>query len=88
MNMVGRNPLRELEALTDPLNRFFVRPETRRSTGKEMMAVADWAASTNIGETEWEFHTKTEFPGLKNETVRVTLDKGKFILQSEQKEEW
>ena len=67
MNLVGWTPWHELEALTDPLNRFFVRPDTRRSNGKEMMPVADWAVSMNISETDGGSHIKTEFPGLKNE---------------------
>lgn len=87
MNLVGWNPLRELEKMTDPLNRVFARPVIRRSNGNEMMPVADWAVSLNISEAEGGFHIKTEFPGLKNERVRVTLDKGMFALQGEQKEE-
>ena len=67
MNLVRWNPWRELEEKTDPLNRFVVRPDTRRSNGKEMMPVADWAVSVDISETGGEFHIKTEFAGLKNE---------------------
>ena len=87
MNLVGRNRLRELEALTDPLNRFFARPDTRRSTGKEMRPVADWAVSVEINVTDGDFHIRTKCSGLKDEAVRVTLDKGRFTLQGEPKEE-
>ena len=83
--MVRWTPWGELEEMTDPLNRFVAHPETRRSNGKEVMPVGHWAVSGNIIETDGEFHIKTEFPGLKNETVRVTLDEGMFPLQGEQK---
>ena len=73
--------------MADPLNRFVARPDTRRSNGKEMMPVADWVVSVDISEADGEFHIKTEDPRLKNETVRVALDKGVFTLQGEQKEE-
>lgn len=72
MNLVRWNPLRESEKMTDPLNRFFARPDTRRSNGKEMMPVVDWAPFVDISETDGEFHIKTEFPRLKNEDERVT----------------
>jgi len=40
----------------------------------------------DISDTDGEFHIKTEDPRLKNETVRVALDKGVFTLQGEQNE--
>jgi HSP20 family molecular chaperone IbpA len=86
MNLVGWNPSRELEALTDPLNRVFARPVTRRSNGKEIMPVADWAVSVDISDTDGGFHIRAEFSGLKNEAGRVTMDKGRFTLQGEPNE--
>ena len=83
MNLMRWTPWRELEALTDPLNRFFACPDTRRSTGKEMMPVADWAVSVDINDTDGDFHIRTRFSRLKDEAVRVTLDKGRFTLQGE-----
>lgn len=61
------NPLRELEEMTDSLHRVNARPHPRRSNGKEMMPVADWRVSVDISESDWDFHIKTEFAGLKNE---------------------
>ena len=87
MNLVRWNPLRELEEMSDQLNRFFSRQDTRRSNGKEIMTVADWTPSVDITETEEEFHIKAELPEVKKEDVQVTLDNGVLTLQGERKEE-
>jgi HSP20 family protein len=87
MNLVRWNPSRELEEMTDSLLRFFARPHTWRSTGKEMMPVADWRVSVGISESDGDFHITTKFPGLKHEAMRGILDKGRFTLQGEPKEE-
>ncbi len=55
MNLLRWDPLRELEDMTDRLNRIFGRQETRRLNGKEMMTVADWIPAVDISETEREF---------------------------------
>jgi HSP20 family protein len=87
MNLVRWNPLRELEEMSDQLNRFFSRQDTQRSDSKEIMTVADWTPSVDISETEEEFHIKAELPEIKKEDVQVTLDNGVLILQGERKEQ-
>ena len=62
MNLVRWNPWGELEEMTDPLNHFSTRPDTRRSNGKEMMPVADWGVPMDISDADGEFHIKTEAP--------------------------
>ena len=73
MNLVNWNPLRELEEMSDRLNSFFGRQGTRRSNGREMMTVADWAPSVDISETDEAFHIEAELPEVKKDDVRVTL---------------
>ncbi|WHZ14540.1 MAG: Heat shock protein Hsp20 [Nitrospira sp.] len=87
MNLVRWNPLRELEELSDRLNSFFARQDSRRSNGREIMTLADWAPSVDISETDEEFHIEAELPEVKKEDVRVTLDNGVLTLQGERKEE-
>ena len=87
MNLVNWNPLRELEEMSDRLNSFFGRQGTRRSNGREMMTVADWAPSVDISETDEAFHIEAELPEVKKDDVRVTLENGVLTLQGERKEE-
>jgi HSP20 family protein len=60
---LGRwDPFREMEAISDRLNRLMAWPEAWRSNGKEMMAVVDWAPPGNVSETGEEFHVEAELP--------------------------
>lgn len=60
---LGRwDPFRELEAISEDLNRLMVWPEASRSNGKEMMAVADWASPGNISKTGGESQLEAELP--------------------------
>ncbi len=87
MNLIRWDPFRELEEISERLNRFFDRPDSRRRNGKEFLTVVDWSPAVDITETDGEFHLKAELPGVKKEDVRVTLEKGVLTLQGERKEE-
>ena len=52
MTLVRWDPFRELEEVSDRLNRMFARPAAARTNGKETMIVADWSPSVDISETE------------------------------------
>ncbi len=87
MALVRWDPFRELEEVSDRLNRMFARPATHSSNGKETMIVADWAPSVDISETESEYQIKAEIPDVKKEDVKVTLEDGVLTIQGERKHE-
>jgi HSP20 family protein len=80
------DPFRELEEMSDRLNRMFARPATR-TNGKETMIVADWTPTVDISETEAEYQIKAEIPDVKKEDVKVTLEDGVLTIQGERKQE-
>jgi len=80
------DPFRELEDMSDRLNRMFARPATR-TNGKETMIVADWTPSVDISETDGEYLIKAELPDVKREDVKVTLEDGVLTIQGERKQE-
>lgn len=87
MTLVRWDPFRELEEVSDRLNRMFARPSSPRTTGKETMIVADWTPSVDISETEGEYQIKAEIPDVKKEDVKVTLEDGVLTIQGERKHE-
>ncbi|HEX5544358.1 MAG TPA: Hsp20/alpha crystallin family protein [Nitrospira sp.] len=87
MALVRWDPFRELEEVSDRLNRMFARPAVSRTNGKETMIVADWAPSVDISETEGEYQIKAEIPDVKKEDVKVTLEDGVLTIQGERKHE-
>ena len=87
MALVRWDPFRELEEVSDRLNRMFERPATRTSNGKETMIVADWTPSVDISETAEEYQIKAEIPDVKKEDVKVTLEDGVLTIQGQRKQQ-
>ena len=87
MNPVKWNPSVELEEISNRLNRIFGRPPARAESGKETLAMADWAPCVDISETDAAYLVNAEIPGVKKEDVRVTIEDGMLTLQGERKME-
>ena len=87
MALVRWDPFRELEEVSDRLNRMFARPVASRTEAKETMIVADWTPSVDISETEQEYQIKAEIPDVKKEDVKVTVEDGVLTIQGERKHE-
>ena len=87
MNLVRWDPFRELEEVTEQLNRVFGRSLARRENGKERLTVADWIPIVDISETENAYVIKAELPDVKKEDVKVTVQEGVLTIQGERKQE-
>ena len=87
MNLVKWDPFRELEDVTNRLNLIFGQSLARSESGQNMLAVADWAPSVDISETDSEYLIKGEIPGVKKEDVKVTIQDGMLTIQGERKQE-
>ena len=87
MNLVRWDPFRELEDMSDRLNRMFGRPAARPESGKEAMTVADWVPAVDISETDVEYLIKAELPEVKKEDVKVTVQHGVLTIHGERKHE-
>ena len=87
MNLVRWDPFRELEEMSNRLNRLFERPTLRTGNGKEALTVADWVPSVDISETDTEYLIKAELPEVKKEDVKVTVQDGVLMIQGERQQE-
>ena len=86
MALVRWDPFRELEDMSDRLNRVFSRPALRTG-GKENLTVADWIPTVDISETDGEYLIKAELPEVKKEDVKVTVEDGVLTIQGERRQE-
>ena len=87
MNIVKWDPFKELEDVSNRLNRIFGRFPARAESGQEMLAVADWSPSADITETDAAYLIKAEIPGVQKEDVKVTVQDGMLTMQGERKME-
>lgn len=86
MSLVRWDPFRELEDMTNRLNRVFGR-EVTRAPGKEAMTLADWAPVVDIKETPEEYIIDAELPRVNKEDVKVNVKDGVLTLTGERKAE-
>ncbi|MBA2487507.1 MAG: Hsp20/alpha crystallin family protein [Nitrospira sp.] len=89
MAILKWDPFRELEEMSERLNRMVSRPGISPAVGqaKEVMTVADWTPTVDISETEAEYAIKAELPEVKKEDVKVTVEDGVLTIQGERKHE-
>ena len=94
MNLIRYEPkamnfplFREMEEMSDRLNRLFGTWTRPLGTKDEPLTVSDWTPSVDIQETENEYLVKAELPEIKREDVKVTVENGVLTLQGERKQE-
>ena len=80
------DPFRELEEMSDRLNRMVARPVTK-TNGKEALTVADWMPTVDISETAGEYVIQAELPEVKKDDVKVTLEEGVLTIQGQRRQE-
>lgn len=90
MSITRWDPFRELEEVSNQLNRLFGRSTLARPTaeaGKDAMTAVDWAPSVDVAETAEEFQVKAELPEVKKEDIKVAVENGLLRIEGERKQE-
>lgn len=88
MSIVRWDPFRELEDMSNRLNRVFGRGGLARATEDNGEFITfDWAPSVDIAETVEAFEIKAELPDVKKEDVKVTVEDGQLRISGERKQE-
>lgn len=81
------DPFRELEQVSDQLNRMFGRSTSVRSDAREMMTAADWIPPVDVLETDRDYVIKAELPEVKKDDVKVTVQDGVLTILGERRQE-
>lgn len=87
MSIVSWDPFRELEDMSNRLNRIFSRSLPAREVGKDALTVFDWAPSVDIAETAEEYQIKAELPEVKKEDIKVSVDNNMLRIEGERRQE-
>lgn len=87
MNLTKWDPFRELEDVTQRLNRIFGHSLVSKGQGSEAMKPAEWAPAVDVSETDEAFVIKAEIPEVKKEDVKVTMQDGALTIQGERRQE-
>ena len=86
MKMIRFDPLRELDEITERLNRAMYRPFSRFER-EEALVEANWAPVVDIEETDREYVVKAELPDVKKDDVKVAIEHGLLTIIGERRQE-
>ena len=87
MNLIKRDPFRELDALSARVDRLFGQPFFGRWPFDNDAVATDWTPAMDVQETDSEFLVKADLPEVKKEDVKVTVEEGVLTLQGERRQE-
>ena len=91
MSLVRWDPFRELESMSDRLNRMYGgQPMPRGHAGeptKDSMTIVDWSPAVDVAETTEEFQLKAELPEVKKEDVKVCVENGVLRIEGHRHQE-
>ncbi len=78
--MLYHDAFRELERMSDQLNRLLTRRTDSPGTQNESMAVAQWVPAIDVVELHSEFQVQAELPGVEKTDVNVSVDDGVLLI--------
>ena len=86
MAIVRWDPVRELVAMQDRLNRFF--DDYGRRSEDDVMTRGDWMPAVDIFQTDAnEVVLKAELPGLKREDIDVKVENNTLTIKGERRQD-
>lgn len=84
--MLYHDASRELEHMSDQLNRLLARRSTALGQD-EAMAVAQWVPAIDVVEADSAFQVRADLPGVEKEQVNVSIDKGVLLIAGHRERE-
>ncbi len=87
MNLIKRDPFRELDALSARVDRLFGQPFFGRWPFDNDAVATDWTPAMDVQETDSEFLVKADLPEVKKEDVKVDIADGVLNMHGERHKE-
>ena len=87
MNLVKRDPFRELDALSSRVDHLFHQPFFGRWPFEGDGVGVDWTPAIDVQETDSEFLIKADLPDVKKEDVKVDVADGMLNMRGERRQE-
>jgi len=87
MNLTRFDPFRDLELLTNRLNRMLGPTLSAGLTEDEGVRFGDWAPAMDVEETDKAYVIKADLPAIPREDVKVHIEDGVLTIEGERKQE-
>jgi HSP20 family protein len=85
--MMNPDTLRDLENVSDRLNRL-IAGRSRPDSGKdESIALVEWVPVVDVIETDEEFLISAELPGVEKKDVKLSVENGVLLISGRREQE-
>ena len=81
--LLSQDNFRELETMSNRLNRIFSEGGMSTRQPDETVAVADWMPVVDILETNDNFLIQVELPGVEKSAVKLSIEKGVLLISGQ-----
>lgn len=85
--MMNQDVFRELESMSDRLNRLISGGRAMNGGPDEAMAVVDWIPAVDVVETNEDFRIRAELPGVEKSAVKLSLEDGVLMMSGYRRRE-
>ncbi len=85
MALIRWDPLREVSALQERMNRLLADFRASAPLGEEELTQGAWTPAVDIFETPEAIVLKAELPGISQEDITVEVKEGTLMLKGEKK---
>ena len=83
----NRDTLRDLENMSDQINRLLAGRTIPTAARDESMALVDWAPAVDVIETDEEFQIRAELPGVEKKDVKLSVENGVLLISGHREQE-
>jgi len=86
MTLVRFDPFNDIRTMQNRFDRLFGEALARQAGGSEEEPLrASWLPSVDVHENDAEITLRAELPGLSQDDVELTIDKGRLTIQGEKR---
>ena len=87
MRPISRDTLRDLQNMTDRVDRLLAGRNMPSAGRDEAMALVDWAPTVDVMETDEEFQIRAELPGVEKKDVKLSVENGVLLISGHREQE-
>lgn len=87
MRPITRDTLRDLQNMTDRVDRLLAGRNMPSAGRDEAMALVDWAPAVDVMETDEEFQIRAELPGVEKKDVKLSVENGVLLISGHREQE-
>ena len=87
MRPISRDTLRDLQNMSDRIDRLLIGRNIPSAGRDEAMALIDWAPAVDVMETDEEFQIRAELPGVEKKDVKLSVENGVLLISGHREQE-